>query len=679
MTAVLRHSQTIATTTGGDLVVGLGLTTNPGDTIVVAVVEDAGSPSGGGVTWASSGCPGVYVGADATGGATQITVPTYAGEPAAGLVMVFSGLSTLSPVGAATQIAVPPNASATTSALGFTGADYVLGIAAFFGSVAPGLSVPTGIGIPLSSLDDFSDNDGTYYAQIAAAGAAPTTPGSLSASSTNSTSQANAYLGLLVLQGYSAPAPPSLVSPANASYEDVSTDPAFTLGYQSTDGTAQIAYAFGLKTSGASSYSYFNASTNAMQSSVVWNSDSVAVSGTWQVTLPSGTLADGNVYNWTAASQSASGGANLQGAFASASTFTAQAPPTVSVTAPTGTISGTLTPAVDWTGAFPSGATQTGYEVIVESGAFSTTPGSGTQAYSSGVVASSASSASIASGLVTATTYRAFVQLTESGGQTSSWGYTAFTLGVDVPAQPLFTADPTADPTTGAPMVILTAQPEDNFLTAVDASFETGVGTWTAGPNWTVAQDSTHALDGSYALLCKRANTTATNGYAQNAVYTLEPGASYVAEAAVLGDASSTGLPYTVVVQLAGTHRTVTATFTMSEGWQVVSVPFTVAATGETGANLLVTDDPQSAPASGQQFWLDECGIFPAGATSWAAGGFVGTTSVNFTFSDDGVNWYPVRNGTNVPIASTQAPVVVNDYEGALGFIRQYRCQVVSG
>lgn len=321
------------------------------------------------------------------------------------------------------------------------------------------------------------------------------------------------YTGSSVLTLYgdnttfiSAPSAPTLTSPANASYIDVSSGASFTATYNSTDNYAQNAYALRIKTSGASSYSYWNASTSALQSTVVWNSDSVAVGASWTVTLPSGVLADGNIYNWSMASRES--GANLQGSFASDFTFTAQAPPSVTVSLPTGTVTGTTQPEAQWADTLPPSVSQIAYSIIVETGTFGTSPGSGTQVWASGTVSSASLNAILGVGgspsgysFSPNVTTRCFVQVTESGGQTSNWGYTTFTIETNVPANPVFTGVAGTDPVTGAPMVTLSVQACDNELTANQASLESGTTTgWSAGSNTTPSASTAWAMDGSYSL-----------------------------------------------------------------------------------------------------------------------------------------------------------------------------------
>jgi hypothetical protein len=101
-------------------------------------------------------------------------------------------------------------------------------------------------------------------------------------------------------------------------------------------------------------------------------------------------------------------------------------PPSVVVTAPTRTITSAY-PVVTWTETLGAGASQTAYEVIVEFGNYGTVPGQGATAWDSGVVASASLTATCAIALQP-NTYRVFVQITETGGATSSWSYSTTTI-----------------------------------------------------------------------------------------------------------------------------------------------------------------------------------------------------------------------------------------------------------
>lgn len=310
---------------------------------------------------------------------------------------------------------------------------------------------------------------------------------------TSGTTYAQVF-GIILNPGPSTPAAPTLSLPTNSGYADATAAITFSATYNSTDALAQNALAFRIKQSGGS-YSYW---TGSALGAITWVANTTAPGGTFSITLPANSVANGHVFNWSFASQEA--GSNLQGAFASDNTFTAQAIPTVTVTAPTGTITATV-PTTTFTPSFPSGAVQTDYQVIIESGAYTTVPGSGTSAWNSGVVASTATSVTTGVTLANATTYRVFVQITETGGQVSAWAINTFTVAALLPAAPTITAVAATDAVTGLPEVLLTVATQDNQLTANQSNLESNATTgWLAGLNTTLAASATWFQNGNFSL-----------------------------------------------------------------------------------------------------------------------------------------------------------------------------------
>ena len=546
------------------------------------------------------------------------------------------------------------------------------------------------------------------------------------------------------------PSAPTLTAPANASTVDVATGVTFSATYNPNDSGTQTGYAFRVKTS-SGSYNYWNVGTSALQSTIVWNPISTAPGASWSLALPAGVLTDGNVYNWSFASEEA--GSGQQGPFASDFTLTSQAAPTVSVSAPSGTTTDAY-PAVSWTEAFPSGASQIAYQVIIESGTFGLTPGGGTSVWNSGVVSSTASSVGEPVGLQNGATYRVFVQVTETNNVASAWAYSTFTVSFNPPAAPTFTVVTGTDPVTGAPMATLTLQANDNELTATQASFENGTTGWAAGANTLLAASNAWAQDGTQSLamtadaagnvsastptgtsgvacvagqtvramasfhspVTARAatvaitfydstgavisadtsasvNSTLTGNGAQAFLTTTAPvnaatmsltitGSSLAAPKATLTTALVSGTAYTtlavtalttaiaanapVVVATAGAYQVFTASASAAVGATSIAVT-------SLAANAAY---PVGSAVDGEALYVDEAFVGPGSSSAWSSGGFVGSSSANFTFSDDGVNWFAVRNGTGVAIPATQNVSTI-DYEGALGFTRHYQAQVV--
>ena len=547
------------------------------------------------------------------------------------------------------------------------------------------------------------------------------------------------------------PSAPTLTAPANASTVDVAPGLTFSATYNPTDSGTQTSYAFRVKTS-TGAYNYWNASTSALQSTIVWNAVSTAPGASWSLALPAGVLTDGNTYNWSFASGEAASG--QQGPFATDFTLTSQAAPTVSVSAPSGSTTDAY-PVVSWTAAMPSGAAQIGYQAVIESGAFGLTPGAGTSVWNSGAVSSTATSVGEPVGLQSGVTYRVFVQVTETNNVASAWAYSTFTASFVPPAAPTFTAVAGTDPVTGAPMATLTIQANDNELTTAQASFETSTTGWAAGANTLLAASNAWAQDGAYSLamtadaagsvsastptgtggvVCApgqtvramasfhspvtvraatvavtfydstgavistdtsaSVNSTLTGNGAQAFLTTTAPvnaatmsltlaGGALVAPNATLSTALVSGTAYTslavtaltaaiaanapVVVATAGSYQVFTASAAAAIGATSIAVT-------SLAANAAY---PVGSTVDGEALYVDEVFVGPGSSATWSPGGFVGSSTVNFTFSDDGTNWFAVRNGTGVAIPANQQVSVI-DYEGALGFTRQYQAQVVA-
>lgn len=466
----------------------------------------------------------------------------------------------------------------------------------------------------------------------------------------------------------SAPAAPTLTAPANTSALDASSGVQFQATYNSTDGANQNGYAQEIELSGASAFSYYNASTNALQSTEVWNAVSTVPGAAWTWTVPSSALANGNTYVWSAASQEALGG--LQGPYASTFTFTTETAPTLTVTGPTGTVVG-ATPALTYTATPASGTSITGGrwllyltsvtqasgfsinigEGIIPSGAVSDvtwTGNPGTVAMQSGVA------------LTNNTGYTAYAAVYETGTVWSTTVSSPFTVTFDSPATPTVTALATTDPTTGCPMIAVTVQGHDNLLSAVDASFETGVGTWVGANACTLTTDTTWAADGSHSL-----QVTATGSGAEWAN-------------------SSTAYPVTAGQEISGTvtfgpqagGRAVTVGIQCSNGgvlgptWTnpttlsttqatTITIPAQTIPAGVTAAGLVCGC---SASVSGDVFDMDEAGLFPGTVTTWTAGGFAGVGQAIITRPDGSY----ARGASQVhPLAlpSPSQQATVNDYE----------------
>lgn len=606
---------------------------------------NATAASGSDIEW--------WVCLDTTGASDAITVTTSGGVVwnAFGFE-VYGGVASSVAGGSASAVGDTEPSLGVSCAVG----DAVL----VGGEMSPGTATPP---------SPWSTTIGTLYAgaMVAAWYGTPST----SVTATWGTSTANwATLGLVLTPDSPDPANPTLITPANASIVDVSSGVDFEATYNAAGADAMNAYALRIKAQGGS-YSYWNAGTNALQSSIVWNSESVLANENFTVTLPSGVLSDGNVYSWSVACQDAVSGG--QGLFATDYTFTAQSAPSVTVTAPSGTVGGTTSPTVQWTASPAPGTIQVSYSVIVESGSYGTTPGSGTLVWSSGNVVSGLNTAQIATPLSSGTTYRAFVQITQTGSQYSAWAYSTFTVSTDVPATPTISVVASTSSDTGCPVIAIEVQALDNYLSAVDSSFETGVGTWVPIlGTCTLAQSSAEALDGIYSLAMTAAGSSIV---AASGKYAVTASTAYSFNASFR--AASTGRTcklqavwYDGATQLSTV--TLSASTDATTGWTGGPGTATSPATAN-GVELLVTVE---STVANEVHYLDCAGIFPTGSDlTWSLGGFVGLTSVVVKRSDNVfVRWASTSNPLPVPSAGQLAEVY--DFEAIPGETYTYTAYV---
>lgn len=454
----------------------------------------------------------------------------------------------------------------------------------------------------------------------------------------------------IVFAASTAPNAPTNLNPTNGGYEDATAIIIPAAQYNSTDGQSQNAYAFRIKVSGGS-YSYWNASSSTLVGSIVWNTITTVPGASFSFSLPANKLSNGNVYNYSFASQESS--ANLQGSFATDLTFSTAAAPAVAITAPSGTIT-TNTPVVTWTDTLSSGDAQTHYLVVVESGSFSTTPGAGTELWTSGTVASSATGVTTGVALPIGTSLRVFVAIADSFGSESAWVYSNFTVAADVPATPSIVAVNYTDPTSGLSEIQLTVQGQDNQLTRNQSSLESNATTgWTAGTGTTIAASNTWSQDGTYSLRmtvtssgdCSANTPTGLNGVPCVPGETIRVMASF--------HCATASIPCLVTVVFYNASGTFIA---------VSNSNFVNATTSGIGAQAFLTETVPAGSAfmslalgsgvvtSSEPVYADCMLLGPGSSTTWTIGGFVGTSTLAITRSDGllvrGAGW---PEGADVP------------------------------
>jgi hypothetical protein len=539
-----------------------------------------------------------------------------------------------------------------------------------------GMTVPaTAVATPINMT--------SYVGQVSGFGMSyrnQTTAGANSAdsvSSTGSPSFIHSTLWAILLPTVAAV---TLNDPANGLAIDLSGTPTFDWTYNRAGGTGtQAAYALRRKTSGA--YTYWNAGSSSWSGTIVWNT-----STTQGVTFPSGAWTNGNTYNWSVAVQDTLiGGPSV---FASDLTVIAQTPPTVTVTAPTGTVQVSF-PTTTWTETLAAGAGQIGYRNVLytaaQYGIGGFTPGISPGAFDSGVLSGSALSFAVPTGTVLPnnTSYRSYVQIFQTGSQASAWAFSAFALAVDAPAPPVLAATAGVDGVTGAPIITIAIQGTDNLLTTDDASLEGSIGTWVASTNCSVSRSSTQALDGTWSL---RLSSTAAGTMFPNNVHTTPAiaGITYTAmasfRAGTVGRSCGIYINWlkadgvTFISNSLGSLVTDT-----TSGWVQAT---TTAVAPPLAAFAYLAPEVLSTGGASELHYVDCIGLRPGTSATWYRGGLVGIPTVLLESSDDGgVTWTPTRNGY-IPIPSGAQQVSVIDYEAIPSTTRTYQAiesAVVSG
>lgn len=244
---------------------------------------------------------------------------------------------------------------------------------------------------------------------------------------------------VLALLEQGPPLQPVLGPPGPSAYVDLSGTPAFGWSPQPVaPANTPTAYALRRKT-GSGAYQWWSGS--AWQATEVF-----VVSTATSVTFPVTSWSNGTAYAWSVATRDQGG----TSPYAADVTVTGSAPPAVTVTAPAGNLGQSTSPQVTWSTTVQPGAVQTGYRVVVyEAAQYQAAgfqPGAGLSDFDTGAVSGAAQQTTVGP-LPNGRGYRVYVQATETGGQTSPWAFSAFTLSLTTPAAPSVAAvwdEPTA-------------------------------------------------------------------------------------------------------------------------------------------------------------------------------------------------------------------------------------------
>jgi hypothetical protein len=487
-------------------------------------------------------------------------------------------------------------------------------------------------------------------------------------------------MGVIVVAGSPAPVPfaPTLLSPSVFSYIDLAAAQTFKWQYNPGQvGLSQTAYQFYVLVNGSGSAQYWNGS--GWQSTPVWITGSPGAlrqlafsGGAWNALG-----GDGNFYQWTVVCQDANG----TGPPANFFYFTAQAVAVVTVLTPSGTVV-YADPIISWSVTFPGGASQAAYRVVIynatQYGAGGFTPGSGPSVFDSGIVGSSAKQVDlfqIPLYLPNSTQYRAYVQVTETGGtsgQVSAWAYSSFTVSFFAPKTPGVTATATTDPITGCPMIALAVQGFDNLLSRNDSNPVASPVTWAA-----LANCATAVTVAGLTLTSTAGGTMSAETATGTAGAVVQPSTQYTAIASL--QAAVHARTCTVGIAWYNNIGTLISTSTGAGAVDNTSSPTQVSVTAFSPVNaayaaIVVT--VASTGGASEVHTLTLIALTFGTDTTWGIGGFDGLGEVILLRSDG----LYVRNAsidTPAPWTSELQSVIVNDYEATPGVAYTYEAFVL--
>jgi len=351
--------------------------------------------------------------------------------------------------------------------------------------------------------------------------------------------------------------------------------------------------------------------------------------------------------------------------------------PTVTVTAPSGTVSDTTFPSVTWTYADTDGDPQSAYEIKVFDsatyGAGTFSPDTSTPTVETGVVASTNDGQTLEADLADGTTYRAYVrvaQLLSGSNYFSDWAYSEFSIDVDAPATPLISAF--FDAELGA--VVVTVFGRTNVLSTNQASFETNTTGWVAVSNCVIARSTAQASVGSASLeltASSAADMTASTTTATKFTVTANQEFSAIADfrANSTTRSAAVGIRY-----LNSAGSTISTTFgtsisSTSSAWATAQATVIAPATA-THAQVFVKI---ISAASGEIHYVDKIGFHSGDTPVFTRGGFS-----NFKFDversdDSGTTFTTLRNS---PVDADSAQIAeIEDFEVPLDQTVRYRAK----
>lgn len=301
--------------------------------------------------------------------------------------------------------------------------------------------------------------------------------------------------------------------------------------------------------------------------------------------------------------------------------------------------------------------------------------------WSSGEVASSATSATPTIDLTQGSTFRGYVKAAREfmglGYWYSAWVNTSDLItAADVPDAPTLTA------TLDAPnsRVALALQGRTNMLDANTANIETSAAGWANQSNGTLGTTTTAGEFSRGTRALTQTAVAAATMAARTAVrYPVTVGVSYTAQAMNRTRVTSRTTRVSIVWYTASTGGSPIST---SSGTATAnSTSFaqrTVTATAPaTAAFAEVWLEVTAAAAISEVHLWDAVSLAPGSSTFWGGGGWLPTADFTIEASDDaGTTWDEIRSTIDASTASQQ--MTTYDYAAPRGSTRQYRARVIS-
>jgi hypothetical protein len=351
--------------------------------------------------------------------------------------------------------------------------------------------------------------------------------------------------------------------------------------------------------------------------------------------------------------------------------------PTLTVTAPTGTVTDTSFPSVTWTPVFSDGSPQNAYEIKIFDaatyGAGGFSPDTSEPIIETGIITSTNNGQTLEGDLANSTTYRAYVRvasLVNGENFFSAYAFSEFALNIESPATPTVSAF--FDSTSGA--VTVTIFGRTNAMSPNQASLETDTTGWVAVTNCSISRSTAQASNGSASLAVQSASagdmtastTTATK-------FTVAPNNKFSAtaefRAATTARSCSVGI---IWLNAAGTAVSTvfgTAENNSSSAWNESNVAATAPATA-THAQVIVKI---ASAGSGETHYVDKIAFHAGDTPFWTRGGFSDFTFVVERSEDSGLTFEGIRNS---PVTASSSQIAtLDDYEVPLDATVIYRAK----